>query len=405
MAVAVAWPDAGSLAPQVPDLVEPLEPPPIRDVRVLLARTDQVQIRSSVGLAVGDAGRRVVSRTEPGEWATVAVDEDGRLTVDGRAAAQEHLRVEPERAATLFVRLPDDGGWADPREYFGRIEVLPRDAARIAVINHVDVEHYVACVTANEVWPTFEQEALRGQAIAARSYVVYQMTRRNAADFDVSATQGSQVYRGLRRDRIGQRAARATQHTRGIVLSYNDGDRDRLFCAYYSAACGGMSQSAAIFGVEGDVEPLAGGVACDYCRIAPGETYRWGPVTLKKRDLQDQLVTRYPELEDLGDLRRVEVAETTTTGRAVSIRLTGSIGQTHELLAERFRHAVDPMTLRSTHFQIRDEGTEVVFEDGRGFGHGLGLCQWGMQGQAKEGRRADEILTYYFRSARLTRVY
>jgi stage II sporulation protein D len=126
---------------------------------------------------------------------------------------------------------------------------------------------------------------------------------------------------------------------------------------------------------------------------------------LKKRDLQDQLVTRYPELEDLGDLRRVEVAETTTTGRAVSIRLTGSIGQTHELLAERFRHAVDPMTLRSTHFQIRDEGTEVVFEDGRGFGHGLGLCQWGMQGQAKEGRRADEILTYYFRSARLTRVY
>lgn len=405
LALCAAWHATRTVEPPEQDLVHPLKPPPIRDGRVLLARTDQVQLRGPAGLAIRDGERRIVMDAGPDEWVTIASDSQGHLSLDGHSEYAGPLWVNSEKSPTLFLRAASDDGWTDEREYFGRMEAVVGDDSRLDVINHVDVEHYVACVTASEVWPTFEQEAFRGQAIVARSYVLYQMLRRSSADFDVSATQGSQVYRGVRRDKVGRRAVRAAEYTRGIVLTYNDGQRDRLFCTYYSAACGGMSQSAAIFGVEGDIEPLTGGVPCDYCRIAPGQTYRWGPVTLTKDFVQERLTERYPDLETLGALRRIEVADTTAAGRALTIRLTGASGETHELLAERFRQAIDPMTLRSTHFRIRDEGSEVVFEDGRGFGHGLGLCQWGMQGQAKEGRPLSEILTYYYPGSRLTRVY
>jgi stage II sporulation protein D len=63
------------------------------------------------------------------------------------------------------------------------------------------------------------------------------------------------------------------------------------------------------------------------------------------------------------------------------------------------------MRIRSTHFRVRIEGQEMIFEDGRGFGHGLGLCQWGMEGQAREGRTAGQILRYYYPGAQLTRAY
>jgi stage II sporulation protein D len=87
------------------------------------------------------------------------------------------------------------------------------------------------------------------------------------------------------------------------------------------------------------------------------------------------------------------------------LRITGSSGQEHDILAERFRLAIGSRIVRSTDCDIRVLKDEVVFENGRGFGHGLGLCQWGAQGQALEGKRAGEILRFYYPGSRLTRVY
>ena len=75
------------------------------------------------------------------------------------------------------------------------------------------------------------------------------------------------------------------------------------------------------------------------------------------------------------------------------------------MLAERFRLAVGSMVVKSTDFGVRVIDGQVVFEHGRGFGHGLGLCQWGMQGQALAGKRAGEIVRFYYPGSRLTRVY
>jgi stage II sporulation protein D len=377
----------------------------VRSVRVLIGSgTDRLFIRSNAEIEVRTASNGATRTLPSDSWIEWTSSSNERLVTGDGTVWSSDVTLDTA-ASAIWVSFSNDNHESDKREYPGRLRVTARGDKRLDVINEVPAELYVASVTAGEIWPTFHVQACRAQAIVARSYVLYQMSRRNQHPFDVSATQGSQVYGGLRRDSTGERAADAASHTRGLVLTWHDGVADRLFCAYYSAACGGMTQSAALFGPDGEVPPLAGGIRCDYCRIAPGETYRWGPVRLDWDELRTRLRARYPDIDSLGSLRSIRIGERTEDGRALTIQLTGSSGESYELLAERFRFAVGAGIIRSTAFTIDHDRRGVVFSNGKGFGHGLGLCQWGMEGQAREGRTADAILKYYYPGARLTRVY
>jgi len=378
--------------------------PKIRDVRVLLASdVPRVRLRADGPLTLfeGSTARGTDGFTEDG---VIAWHDGGVVRIGGASWSAPRVTARPSGGDAVRVSLERDGQWSAEVAYPGAIH-LSVDDAGLEVVNELDLDRYVACVVANEVWPTFETEAFRAQAIVTRTFVLYHMSRRPNAPFDVSATQGSQVYRGVRGDAVGRRAAEAADYTRGIVLTWRDHDEDRLFCTYYSAACGGASQSAALLGPEGDATPLRGGVKCDYCKIAPGDAYRWGPVRLKVDELLSRLLERYPELAALGRITNIAPLEQTPSGRLISLRITGSSGTTHDILAERFRLAVGATVVRSTDCRIRVSGDEVFFENGKGYGHGLGLCQWGMQGLAQSGKPAAEILRFYYPGSKLTRVY
>ncbi len=378
----------------------------LRDVRVLVATAaSRVRLSSPDAIIARDDRKTIQARFAPEERIILTRGSDGSIQSGNRLRVASSVSLEPERGGLLRLSFESDGEWSPQGEYPGSVRLRVTDEGLLDVINLVDAERYVACVVANEVWPTFETEAYRAQAIAARSFVLYQMSRRPDGEVDVTATQGSQVYKGIRSDTVGRRALEAAQYTRGVVLAWKTEGRYRLFCTYYSAACGGISQSAALFGADGNVPPLRGGVKCDYCKIAPGDTYRWGPVSLSVGDVTSRLASRYPKLASLGSVRSIEAIERTSSGRPITLRITGSSGETHEILAERFRLAIDGMLIRSTDCRIRVRGGKVTFDNGKGFGHGLGLCQWGMHGQAKEGKRAGAILRYYYPGARLVRVY
>jgi stage II sporulation protein D len=330
---------------------------------------------------------------------------DDRWGVKSTGTSTTRITLRPSEGDAIRLSLDHDGQWSAEVAYPGVIHLTAGDAGGLEVVNELDLERYVGCVVANEVWPTFDDEAFRAQAIVSRSFVLYQMSRRPNAPFDVSATQGSQVYRGIRDDAVGRRAVEAAEYTRGIVCTWRDRDEDRLFCTYYSAACGGVSQSAALLGPEGDVPPLRGGVKCDYCKIAPADTSRWGPVRIAADEVLSRLIERYPDLATLGGVTAITPLEQTPSGRLISLRITGQNGATHDMLAERFRLAVGPTVIRSTDCRIRVKDGEMIFENGKGYGHGLGLCQWGMQGLAQSGKRAAEILRFYYPDAKLTRAY
>jgi len=389
-------------ATQAPDA--PLPTSGLRPVRVqIAAQIEQLRVRTDGPIYVlNEDGVRIDAINASG-WQTLELRASGEVRLAGKARSTPFV-LEAEAGRAIAVSIRQGETWSDEQRYPGTLELRASDGD-LVVINLVDIEQYVACVVADEVWPTFQTEAYRAQAVVARTYVLYQMMRRSASLYDVSAAQGAQVYRGLREDIVGERAEEAARYTSGIALTYSRDGADRIFCTYYSAACGGMSQSADIFGEEGTIRPLAGGVRCDYCAIAPGDTYRWGPVQMKLTDVRDRIVRRYPDLRALGGLRAIEIADRTATGRPLHLRLHGADGRSEDVLAERFRLAVGPSTLKSTDFQIECTDRYVIFKNGRGFGHGLGLCQWGMEGQARQGRRAGEILRFYFPGAKLTRVY
>lgn len=375
-----------------------------RPVRVLLGTNlKRIRVQAPSGVTVTDSSGAMAARKAPGAWVE-CISRSSQI-VAGDHPTSAPVTVQAGDSSAVVVAFYRNGGWSEPLTYPGRLRLMDPSDDGFTVINDVDVEPYVACVTANEIWPGFHEQAIRAQAIVARTYVLYQMKRRNNALFDVSATQGSQVYRGVRRDSTGVNARRAAEYTSGLVLTWFDGDQNQVFCTYYSAACGGMTQSAGIFGVESDIPPLAGGVKCDYCRIAPGETYRWGPVRMPLDEVFDLLAARFPELRKLEALNSVSVGETTPDGRAVTVRVTGVTGAREELLAERFRLALGAGVIRSTHFRLARAGRSLVFEGGQGFGHGLGMCQWGAEGQARQGKRTGAILRYYYPDATPTRAY
>jgi len=380
------------------------KPSGLRPVRVAIvdgARRVRVRSKGTIYLVNEDGVR--VDALEAKKWHDVEYRAPNKLVV-AKKTCPPGFELESDGKHALALSCHENGAWSAPRNYPGLFELQTTESA-LRVHNLVDIEQYVASVVAYEIWPTFQTETYRAQAVVARTYALYEMLQRSGRSYDVRATQSSQVYRGLREDVVGRRAAGAARYTRGIVLSYVHHGEEELFCTYYSAACGGVTQSATVFGECGDIPPLAGGVHCDYCAIAPGDTYRWGPVRMKLRDVYDRLTKRYPDLRALGGLRCIEVEDNGTAGRPVSFRLSGSNGKSESMPAERFRMTVGPDKLKSSDFKISCAGGDITFSDGHGFGHGIGLCQWGAEGQARHGRRADQILLYYFPGARIKKAY
>ncbi|MFQ5414813.1 MAG: SpoIID/LytB domain-containing protein [Phycisphaerae bacterium] len=338
------------------------------------------------------------------DWTIMSADAAGRLNLGDRKLDLAEVVLEGGDG-WIEVAAETNGTWSLTRRYPGRLRLVVDRSGRLSAVNLVDVEAYVACVVPHEVWPNFHREALRAQAIASRTFVLYQMLGRCDEAYDVVATEAAQVYQGLQTGDTARQAVAAAAYTHGVVCTWRDGGEDRLFPTYYSAACGGMSQSAEVFGEPLDTLPLAGGVACDFCSIAPAGMYRWGPVVLPARDVAARLVARYPELAPLGAVVRVDVTARTRSGRPRTLRFSDRAGRRRDVTAEQFRLAMGPRTVRSTDFAIRVRGRAVHITSGRGFGHGIGLCQWGMQGQAVTGAQAGAILRYYYPGSKLTRVY
>lgn len=277
-----------------------------------------------------------------------------------------------------------------------------------SVTNVVDIEDYLIAVVDAELPRRFHAEAFRAQAIAARTYAWYhKQTVGKKRDWDVKATERSQVYRGIGRSQQGSPAAEAVYDTRGLVCAWDAPEGERIFCTYFASACGGTTASvAAINGrEEALIPPLAGNVQCDFCRDSPDRS--WGPVSRGKTVITELLRSRYPRFKAIGPIERIEVAEATPAGRAVRYRCIDGQDREVEIEAENLRLTLDSggRAIRSTYFVLVDSGFEVVFQDGRGLGHGVGLCQYGADALARQGVKASQILQRYYPSSRVRRAY
>lgn len=334
-----------------------------------------------------------------------------RLQIGKLAVDPGDVLIVPQNPGTLEVVLQSGRDKPITRRYDGYAHLKVKEltvglspaSTAIDVINVVGLESYLAAVLAAELYPSFRIETYRAQAIASRTYALYEMqTQGRRLKYDVRATERSQVYKGL--TGITQNSLQAVADTRGIVCTWASPLGRKIFSTYFSSACGGMTQNVSNFLNAPSIPPLAGGVRCTYCNIA-GQAYRWDPVSISKSEVTDRFRRKFPQYDRLGDIETIEVKEASADGRPTALRVIDRAGRSAEVNSYAFRLAMGGHRIRSNHCRILDLGTHFSFVDGRGFGHAVGLCQWGAEGQARFGRKASEIIAFYYPGSSLARVY
>jgi len=327
-----------------------------------------------------------------------------RCKVAVASSSSPTLRIGPQDLGAGPVEIvPADDGTIqlDDRRYRGRMRIEAGPDGLTAT-NLIHVESYLKGVLRGELPRYFHRETFRAQAITARTYALYQKLKHGPKrSYDVLSTTASQVYIGV--DAEGHKAVEAVDYTRGIVLTWDSPRGREIFSTYYSSTCGGMTQSVANVKPEPEIPPLAGGVACPYCHDAPH--YRWDPVRLTKTFVTEQLRGRFSHLAGLKTVQQLVVLGHTPDGHATRIKVVDADGKSFKLRAEDFRLAMGGNRLKSTRFRLVAERDAFVFENGRGYGHGMGMCQFGAEGMARQGFTAGQILRHYYPSSHLTKAY
>lgn len=340
------------------------------------------------------------------EWPIRVLLKEGswsvRLKVDGwtrleesqgkpvrRLSPGEEILVVWDGKAGRSSRLQPETGllWVDGRPYRGSIEVW-RTSGGLQIINQVGLEEYVRGVMRVEAPPDWPYEALKAQATVARTYALYERLKSPQALFHLLATTASQVYRGVNGE--DPRSDVAVRATRGVVLTY----RGRIIPAFYHAASGGHTEDAVE--VWEAKYPFIIGVEDRFSKIAPHHRWEETVPLVEIRRVLERAGWR------LGEIQWIEPVSRNRSGRIQRLRIWHSSGVI-EMEVKQFRQLVGADRVRSTSFTAHLNGREVIFI-GRGWGHGVGLSQWGAKGMADLAYDYTRILKHYFPLAELMRL-
>jgi stage II sporulation protein D len=359
---------------------------------------------------------------------------------------ENNLIVNDGNKSAIFSYKVQEGlmFWTDTiigindRNYRGQVFFNRVEGSDLTVINQVPIEDYLKGVVPREMpydWPI---EALKAQAIVARNFVYASQGSYPTLGFDVTDDTNSQVYGGF--DDETPETTQAVQETEDMVLKHDD----QLIIAYYHANSGGYTEN--VENIWSNPLPYLVGVRDEYSLNTPKTHWTKSYTT----EAFEQQLKDYGY--DIGTFETIEILERTPAGRVVKLKVTGS-KDTIVLLKEEPRKIFGYTILRSMKFDIASNnqytivnstnyfsnsidrmnvitsrGTStlanvrnysvyngndyttievnnskgITFE-GMGYGHGIGLSQWGAMNMAQEGYSREEILTHYYQDTYLDR--
>lgn len=269
----------------------------------------------------------------------------------------------------------------------GLVHVVRRGKG-LLVINQVDLEEYVKGVVPAEVNSTWHAEMLKVQAVAARTYALYQHMLSASRDYDVAASIQDQVYRG--RQGVDARVQEAVESTRGLVVTH---DGAPIYAAFSSTAAGITEDAMVVWSKD---LPYLKGVECPFDVESP--YYQWKAsfrVTTLERNLRHQGFS-------VGTIATMTPVGFSRAGRVSKLRILHSKGELI-LRGEDLRKAIGYTVVPSTQFTIESMGQDIVLA-GYGAGHAVGLCQWGAKELAELGYSFPSILRYYYPGTELQNV-
>lgn len=353
----------------------PQAPAPVR-VGLMLG-VGQVTLSADQPLEVVDAAGDRREQLSPNVWAFRPTN--GGIEIPFVTRYSDVVRVRNMTGGPVRVEERN-------RRYRGAIE-LRRTERGLVAINELPIDEYLYGVMRMEVSPAWPVESLKAQAVAARTLAISSIGGRFAREgYDVRDTVDSQVYGGLAGE--DPRTNAAVDATRGLVITH----RGQIVFSPFHADSGGRTEHSEL--VWGTAMPHLRSVDDPFVAGAPYERWlRQLPLVAIEERLRAAGVS-------VSGLTGVAVARTSDSGRALSLALQTREGP-REITGHRFRTILGPDVVRSTIFAVRVEEGVATFE-GRGWGHGVGMSQWGARGMAAAGQSYVQILRHYYAGVDVT---
>ncbi|MGK7922988.1 MAG: SpoIID/LytB domain-containing protein [Trichodesmium sp.] len=334
----------------------------------------EVKVGSSTQAIIRDGAGRAIGELPPTKG-FAAEPKSGKVALGNSISGQ--MWIEPKG---------DGYVWIGDRWYRGRTHLIPHKGG-ITAINYVNLESYLYSVIGAEMNGNWPQAALKAQAVAARSYALHKRQENSNNFYDLGDNQVWQVYQGIKTESPGTYAA--VDGTQGQVLTYNG----QVILALFHSSSGGHTEN--VEDVWSNPLPYLRAVP-DFDQDAP--VYQW-----KESFTQAELKQR---ISGVGNIISMTPEKTTPHGSVVTMKVLGD-GGVKTLEGTDITAALG---LKSTRFSVTAEKSEdqkipTNFQiTGKGFGHAVGMSQWGAYNLARNGYNYQQILLYYYQGSTLARI-
>ena len=257
-------------------------------------------------------------------------------------------------------------------------------------IDRVPFEEYIKGVLAGEMPTSFEMEALKAQAVAARSYVMKKMEQNTEEDYDVVDTVMNQVYLDEntlkekwqeKYEEKNNKLKQAILETKGEYMTYNN---EVIEAFFFSTSTGKTENSGEVFQTQ-----------LPYLRSVDSSwDQEVSPVFQENNNLS--LTEFYQKLNlEYNEELKIEITKTTSTGRLKELNINGQSFKANDIYQK--------LNLRSTFFYIKQKGKQVEITT-KGYGHGVGMSQYGALAMAKKGYKYQDILKYYYQGIEIKKL-
>lgn len=349
-------------------IIRPWTPPyksrSVHEVRVLLGKSEgDLQIRGEGIISVYDANDLLIKK---------GID---IISLDS-SRLKAPIRFVGESAGLEYKSI----------KVRGALQLIPQSQGAALIVNVLPLEEYLYAVVPSEVPYTWPMEALKAQAICARTYAVREILNKKNALYDVEATTNSQVYGGIEKEHPS--TTKAVQDTTGVMAVFEENPIQ----AFFHSNSGGKTETP---------ENVWGGKRIPYLSTVASEFDRAGDNFYWKETISQELInSKFSNLK-LGEIQSIQVLSRTASGRVDLMEFSGSEGSSR-IRGKEFRQTLGT-PVRSLRFGIQKEGNGYLVK-GMGSGHGVGLSQWGSFGMAKENFNYVEILRHYYPGTDLARI-
>lgn len=281
---------------------------------------------------------------------------------------------------SFYVRggaLATDRVLYNGRKYRGALRFTLRGEV-VYVTNILALEDYLEGMLASEMSPSWEMEALKAQAVAARSYALYMMRHPKDPLFDLEDGIQDQVYGGVAMETA--RVTKAVRETAGTYL----GLQEEPVKAYFHSRCGGLTETAQSVW-KYNAQAHRHRVHCPYCQK---NKFTW------QASLSFAEFFKALNLSSSPSVPFRILPQVSPSGRVALIKIEAG-SESKIVSSDEFRSLLGYTRIKSAFFDWK-VGKEMIHFEGTGAGHGVGMCQWGARGFAREGKSHRDILTYYY---------